>query len=98
MSLYKTVTKVDFDEMSSMISNLEKDYEEMKRLLIQAKKDVDELNMSWEGQNHDNFEKDFIAKYNFLNDNNKKLENYVEALKKIKQRYEKTENSISSLI
>lgn len=90
--------EINTESLASTVQKLEAQTELLENALKNMYQGIEELNQTWEGPNHDEFEADFSGKHADMKELNKMLKSYVRALKKAEKTYESCEDDVYSVV
>lgn len=92
----------DIEVNSASISQMEKNVRTGLEHLTASMKNVrigmEELNKTWEGPNHEEFEKAFLENYADMTKLEKMLEHYADSLKKAAKTYRECEKEVAQIV
>lgn len=92
----------DIEVNSASISQMEKNVrtglEHLKASIKNVHAGVEELNKTWEGPNHETFEKAFLENYADMTKLEKMLEHYADSLKKAAKTYRECEKEVAQIV
>lgn len=74
--------EVNSTSISQMEKSIREELENLKGIMKNLYAGVEELNQTWEGPNHQDFEKAFVEQYTDMSQLENMLEHYADSLKK----------------
>ncbi len=90
--------EVNSTSISQMEKSIREELENLKGIMKNLYAGVEELNQTWEGPNHQDFEKAFVEQYTDMSQLENMLEHYADSLKKAAKTYGKCEKEVAQIV